>query len=503
MEERQDYLRRLILAMGISFLLLAAYVWFFSSKMTPPVSVNQTANVSDKALNKPVGGLSAESSSNLSKSKAMESSIFLSFTDKESPSSVLKIGSVEYVMGSSGRTIYQVYVTDRTGRKPLFEPPVLYCDTPVSFSIANTPRHRDYGGGKALLLSLGEKSGRTAEIIVRGYFFKKILSSYRDYEKLAVYQNWKKKTYSKHGKKTVQGTLEVREKSPIWIALISRYYVFALSWTPDFKGRVNFIWDGQVLRLSLPANAKIFVYAGLRDPSLLKKFGLMLEKSSSLGPFAKAFAYVLRFFHSLAGDWGLAILFLAIFIKLILWPLTHSSLVSAKRMKEIQPKMQELQKKYENNPQKLQQEVTKLYRESGINPASGCLPMLLQIPVFVALYNALRGAIELKGASTFFMPWVPDLSEADPYHVMPILMGVSMILQQWISGQFRDNNTRLFSIVMSVLFVYLFWSFPSGLVFYWFIFNILSLLHQLYVDKRWEKKKVALAKTGASGNRRK
>ncbi len=511
MEERQGYLKRLILAMGFSFLLLAVYVIFFPPEAGISGSVNATASNSSavevSSSEKEFSGRVVQKKASL----AQEGTILANLTGKDFK--VLKVGSAEYVVSSTGRAIKQVYVTDRTGKKPLFEPPAVYISTGAKFSISRTPRHKDYGGGQALRVSFddGSSSGsssRKIEIMIRGYFSKEVLSSYRDSEKLVTYQQWKKKSYNKPRKKTIQGTLAVKENSPVWIALTSRYYVFAIAFAPSdlivknsvkpnlklVSEKVSFLWDGQILRLSMPSGVRFYVYSGLRDPALLKKFGLMLEKSSSLGMFAKFFARILRTFHSFVGDWGLAIILLAIFIKIILWPLTHSSLVSAKKMKELQPKMEELKKKYSDNPQKFQQEVTRLYREVGVSPASGCLPMLLQIPIFVALYNALRGAIELKGASTFLMPWVPDLSESDPLHIMPILMGVSMILQQWASGQFRDSNTRLTSIIMSVVFVYLFWKFPSGLVFYWFVFNILSLLHQLYIDKTWESKKAKASK---------
>ncbi len=163
-------------------------------------------------------------------------------------------------------------------------------------------------------------------------------------------------------------------------------------------------------------------------------------------------------------------------------PIVNKDQKTMKRLQEIQPKMQEVKEKYKKDPQRMQQEMMELYKKHKVNPMGGCLPMLLQIPVFFALYKVLLVSIELRGAP--FMLWVHDLSIKDPYYVLPIIMGITMIIQQKMTPSTGDPKQQKLMMFMPVIFTFMFLSFASGLVLYWLVNNLLSIAQQFYVNKK-------------------
>ncbi len=241
-----------------------------------------------------------------------------------------------------------------------------------------------------------------------------------------------------------------------------------------------------------------FFYGGAKLYSLLgeitekykKLWGvdLALRDTIDFGIFGflgKPLFLVLHFIYNYVHNWGLAIIILTVLLRIILFPLNHKSLMAMKRMADLAPEIQKLQKKYKDDPQKLQQEMMKLYAEHGANPMSGCLPILVQIPIFIALYNVLMVDVELKNVPFL---WIPDLSQHDPYYILPILMGLSMVAQQWITPS-SDKNQKFIMYGMAALFTFLFMNFPAGLVLYWLTNNILGLIQSLIVNKMLNKQK--------------
>ena len=203
--------------------------------------------------------------------------------------------------------------------------------------------------------------------------------------------------------------------------------------------------------------------------------------------FAKNLFLLLDFLHKLVGNWGIAIIFLVIIVRLVLFPLTFKGMVSMYKLKELAPKMKELQLKYKKDPQKLQANMMKLYKEHGANPLGGCLPLVLQIPVFYGIYKLLLYSIELKGAHFL---WLKDLSVMDPYFILPVLMGVSMYLHQRLTPtNFQDKMQEKIFKFLPLIFTFMMASFPAGLVLYWTTNNILSILQQLIINKIMESKK--------------
>jgi YidC/Oxa1 family membrane protein insertase len=227
------------------------------------------------------------------------------------------------------------------------------------------------------------------------------------------------------------------------------------------------------------------MYLGPKDLDLLKAFGSDLDRALDFGWFdivAKPMLYVLKFFHQYTGNYGIAIILLTIIIKILFWYPTHISYKSMKEMKKLQPEMAKLREKFKDEKEKLNKEMMDLYRRYKVNPMSGCLPMVIQIPVFFALYKVLLYSIEIRHAP--FYGWIQDLSAMDPYYISPILMGASMFIQQWMTPTTGDPTQQKMMLIMPVVFTFMFLTFPTGLVIYWLFNNLLSIGQQIYINKQ-------------------
>ena len=232
---------------------------------------------------------------------------------------------------------------------------------------------------------------------------------------------------------------------------------------------------------------KYNIYIGPKDYDILKSEGVGLENSINFGSWIKWLALplliALKFIYQYIHNYGIAIIILTLLVKIIFWPLGNISYKSMKGMQQLQPKMTEIREKYKNDKQRINQETMALYKTYKINPMSGCLPMLIQLPVFFGLYRALLYAIELRHSPFFF--WIQDLSAKDPYYITPIVMGATMFLQQKMSPQPGGNEMQAKLMMwMPVIFTFMFLNFPSGLVIYWLFNNILSIGQQYYINKQ-------------------
>ena len=218
-----------------------------------------------------------------------------------------------------------------------------------------------------------------------------------------------------------------------------------------------------------------------------------LQSTVDMGMFsfiAKPLLAVLEFFHSYVGNWGIAILLLTLCIRLLFWPLAQKSYKSMEQMKLVQPMMQRIKEKYKDDKEAMNRELMQLYRTYKINPASGCLPLLVQIPVFIGLYQALLNAIQLRHASFItYLPftdkfWLADLSSKDPYYITPLLMGLTMFIQQKMSPSTGDPTQQKVMMLLPAIFTIMFLSFPAGLVVYWLANNILSIVQQWWMLRK-------------------
>ena len=237
---------------------------------------------------------------------------------------------------------------------------------------------------------------------------------------------------------------------------------------------------------------EFLVYSGPLDYYRLEKIGYNLSKLVDMGwkgfrPFAIGILWLFRQLFSILFNYGLVIIVFSILMKIVFWPLTRKSSTSMMKMKELQPKMQEIKEKYKNEPQKMNAETMKLYKEYGVNPFGSCLPLLVQLPIFWAMFAVLNNSIELRAAG--FMFWITDLSQKDPYYVLVIIMGLAMFFQQKMT--ITDPKQKMMVYIMPVVFTFLFAGWPSGLVLYWAMFSLIGIVEQLIIKKRLAEEKAA------------
>ena len=284
-----------------------------------------------------------------------------------------------------------------------------------------------------------------------------------------------------------------------WAGLMTNYFLSAvlpeMGQNTVFKGRITEggVWRAAVelqdinLAAGQPAELKTSWWIGPKSRDLLDAAPNSLKSSIDMGIFtflAVPLLKLLTFFEGFLGNWGLAIILLTILIKIVFWPLSRKSFKSMEQMKKLQPMMKQLQEKYKNDKEALSREMMQLYKTYGVNPMGGCLPILIQLPVFVALYQALLNCIELRHASFItYLPgtdllWLADLSVKDPFYITPLIMGATMFLQQWLSPAMGDPQQRKIMMIMPVVFTVMFINFPAGLVLYWLCNNILSIIQQ-------------------------
>ncbi len=234
------------------------------------------------------------------------------------------------------------------------------------------------------------------------------------------------------------------------------------------------------------------LYLGPMDPKTLSRVDPQLEAVIDYGFFgviAKPLTYALLWIHSFIGNFGWAIILLTLFINFVLFPLRIKQQVSMQKMQKIQPQMRTLQDKYKKlkptDPKRveIQTQMMNVYKEHGINPMSGCLPLLLQMPFLYAFYTMLSVAIELRHAP--WMLWIHDLSKADPYHIMPLTMAASMIIQQKMTPTAVDPAQARMMMIMPVMLAVLLWSSQSGLMLYWLTSNVVGISQQFFLNKYW------------------
>ncbi|HOH97936.1 MAG TPA: membrane protein insertase YidC [Candidatus Cloacimonadota bacterium] len=342
---------------------------------------------------------------------------------------------------------------------------------------------------------------------------KNIRAKAQDYRLMLFADNSiNKVTLGKLKKNPPQGSIG----SFTWAAIQTKYFTIALReveppLTRNFSGMINpetgnpaFTLDSRQKDAKSTWQQSFTIYAGPSDAELLKGYGRQMERIAERGAgwlrwLARFFTWFLNWLHGYVRNYGVVIIIFALLLKIILHPLTHKSMDASLKMQKIQPQMQALQQKYKNDPKTLQIEMSKLYKEAGANPLSGCLPLLLQMPIFFSLYNVLRYSLDMRNAG--FMLWLKDLSEPDPYLILPILMGVFMIVQSLMMQPKRGNieemdekqraaasSQKMMTWMMPIMMFFIFRSMPAGLVLYWTVFNIFSIIQQYILQKRHQNK---------------
>ena len=300
-----------------------------------------------------------------------------------------------------------------------------------------------------------------------------------------------------------ESTLNLSTESG-WVAMMQHYFVAA--WLPTGSDRYQF-FSGVGNNTAAPqyrigykttqpvnvapggqgvVNTVLFV--GPKEQNHLRRQqvdGLLLTVDYGwLTPIADPLFWLLDKIHGVVNNWGWAIILLTLLVKAIFYPLSATSYKSMAKMKKLQPRLKTLKERYGDDKQKFQQEMMKLYKTEKVNPAGGCLPILVQIPVFIALYWTLLESVELRQAD--FMLWIKDLSIPDPYFVLPLIMGASMLAQFYLNPAPVDPLQKKIMMAMPIVFTVFFLWFPSGLVLYWVVNNLLSIAQQYYITRKYE-----------------
>jgi YidC/Oxa1 family membrane protein insertase len=299
-----------------------------------------------------------------------------------------------------------------------------------------------------------------------------------------------------------------------WAGVKTKYFFAGLVAEGANRGVARaFIQDSDAIGVGFEVDRSgsqtqhFMVYAGPLDHSRLKALGHGLDQAVDFGwkwiqPLSKLMFYFILQVHKVVPNYGLVIILLSALTKLLFYPLTQKSFKSMRDMQKLQPAMEELRNKYKSEPKRLNEEMMKLYREKGVNPVGGCLPLLLQMPVFISLFNVLSRTIELRRAGFVF--WIQDLSTPDviarlPFSlpfigsavsVLPILMGIAMFVQQKMSA--TDPKHAAMTYLLPIVFTVMFFRFPSGLVLYWLVNNVLTIGHQylmIRADRKHEAQK--------------
>jgi YidC/Oxa1 family membrane protein insertase len=326
----------------------------------------------------------------------------------------------------------------------------------------------------------------------------------------------KPKDFAKKSSEEFEGTVR-------WVSLQTKYFIAALIPSEPIGGKVDFRGRKQdhfmTADMNLPARERrgeidqeISIYMGPLDLNGLKAFHIGLERNVNMGykmirPVSMLILWSLITLHKAIPNYGIIIIILSVLTKVLFYRLTNKSFKSMRDMQQLQPKLQAIKEKYKDDRQKVSAETMRLYKEAGVNPLGGCLPLVLQMPVFIALFSVLKYTIELRGAP--FVGWINDLSQQDvlyqlPYSLpvignvvsfLPLLMGAGMLLQTKIGGSITGSapgagQPKAFTYLMPIMFTFIFYRMPSGLVLYWFVNNVLSIAQQYYINKevREEKK---------------
>jgi YidC/Oxa1 family membrane protein insertase len=330
--------------------------------------------------------------------------------------------------------------------------------------------------------------------------------------------------FSKENHRTYEGTI-------VWAAARTKYFLSSLITAPDSRnsGTLELLGDrstnfiGFSIGYPFRGDPRLVEdsftwYVGPLDMNVLKSYGIGLEKAIDLGRLRFLSVAILKlmvWMERIVPNYGVVIIVLSVLTKLLFYRLTHKSFRAMKDMQRIQPRLKEVQEKYKDDRDRMNKEVMKVYKEAGVSPLGGCLPLVLQMPVFIALYNVLSNTIELRDAR--FVGWINNLSAPDvlfkfgsklpllgnEFHLLPILMGAAMVYQSRLSGSptgdgVAASQTKMMNYLMPIIFTIFFYSMPSGLVLYWLVNNVLSIVQQYYVQKELEAEDAAGAATAGA-----
>lgn len=316
--------------------------------------------------------------------------------------------------------------------------------------------------------------------------------------------------YEKYSFKDIEKRNLSKQTSAGWIAMLEHYFVTA--WVPnqDANNRlyttnlansgdalIGYVGPTQTVANGSTETYSSSIYMGPKNQDRLAELAQHLNLTVDYGFLwwlAQPIHWLLSFLHSFVGNWGFAIILVTLVVKGALYPLTKAQYTSMAKMRQIAPRMKELKERYGDDRQKMSQAMMGIYKEEKVNPLGGCLPMLLQLPIFLALYWVLLESPEIRHAD--FMLWISDLSSKDPYYILPLLMGASMFLMQRLQPTpMTDPMQQKIMQMMPIMFTVFFLFFPAGLVLYWLVSNLISISQMLWIYRQLDKKGLGTKKT--------
>lgn len=286
-----------------------------------------------------------------------------------------------------------------------------------------------------------------------------------------------------------------------WTAMIQHYFIAA--WIPSqeetnyymtsYSGKTDshYMTVTETQKSVAPGESYTFthgLYIGPKIQNIMEQVAPNLDRTVDYGPLfflSQPLFWLLEKIHGVLGNWGVAIIVLTIFLKLLFFKLSEKSYKSMAKMKKLGPKMKQIKERHGEDKQKMNQAMMELYKKEKVNPLGGCLPILVQMPFFLALYWMLLESVELRQAP--FMLWIVDLSIKDPYFILPLIMGGTMLIQQRLNPAQMDPTQQRMMMLMPIIFTFMFLWFPAGLVLYWVVNNLLSIAQQWVITRRVEK----------------
>ncbi|KIM03157.1 MAG: insertase [Sulfurovum sp. AS07-7] len=513
--EQQDLHKRLLIALVLSILVFVGYSYIFS---TPKISnntkieQNQTSNNQAPIINANNNAPQASPViSNESTIATIKSKKFIATIDKFGRISQFNLLEPKYKT-EDGKPLA---LLDQKQVKPL---EIRFSDTAVNDEAFKTAYSSDKTevdvDGNAQSITLTQKLShvtviKTITFKPSGEYTLKVSTSIpiqyfitTGYRPVADTSNYMvvKGVLVKEADDTIKiledgdvSSSEEFKKASI-VSAFDRYYASLFF---DMKNGINISVlkegdDNPLAFVSGTQNLELGGYIGPKEYKTLNSISPALTDVIEYGWFtwlARPFFYLIQNIYDFVGNWGWAIVIFTIFIKILLfWP-TYRGMLSMQKLKDLAPKMKDIKEKYAGDPAKMNMHMMELYKKHGANPFGGCLPILLQIPIFFALYRVLLNADELQGAP--WILWINDLAKMDPYFVLPILMGATMWYQQKITPSnftdpLQEKIFKFFPVLMTVFFI----TFPAGLVLYWLTNNILSIGQQIFVNRAYEKHKL-------------
>ncbi|AXP08525.1 membrane protein insertase YidC [Campylobacter hepaticus] len=505
--------KRILLAVVISFLFFIVYDYFFIPKLPIQTEQNQTQNAS-KSINAPV---QKDIQSPMTTKNMTTKNIIVNIQSQHFQAQIDSLGRIVnfYLKDKKYQDEKGEFINLISSQAPFYPLEIRFSDTSINQEAFNTHYQSDekdifIDENASYTIHLKQKlSNLLVEKILTfypkgNYDIKVKLSKDTHYFITPGYRpDIALDSYTVHGALVMDDKESIHTfedekvdkdeniKNAFIASAFDRYYAtFFYNFDKPFNVIIS--KDEKENPLIFVSSLNEFnagAYIGSKEHIILKSIDPRLQAVVEYGWFtfiAKPMFEFLNFLHQYIGNWGWAIVIMTLIVRIILFPLTYKSMISMNKLKDLAPKMKEIKDRYKGDPQKMNMQMMDLYKKHGANPMSGCLPILLQIPIFFAIYRVLLNAIELKAAPWAF--WIHDLSIMDPYFILPILMGATMFLQQLITPMtIQDPMQAKIMKFLPVIFTFFFITFPAGLTLYWFINNLCSLVQQWVINKMFAK----------------